>query len=304
MILDLAEQADKTGVSVRRCGKWIVATDPLEEEKLERMRKHCEGLGVKTRYLGEAERAMEPHVRGTAVLEVGATSIVDSHSLLRYLEGEIDQHGGLVMKGCEVLSVTREGTSYLLQTSRGPIHSEVVVNCAGHQAHKVWCNLGGPTAVDNVILVHGMYAKPSKGCFRKGLVSRLVYPCPLENLSGLGTHCTIDIEGHVRFGPDVSYEIDTEDMYRPIHHELRLDAMRHALRRYLTVSEEFLASLEYDYSGVRPKLSRKCEGAKDFVIRHEEANGFPGWINTLGIESPGLTASLAIAKEVANLLNL
>jgi len=131
----------------------------------------------------------------------------------------------------------------------------------------------------------------------KSLVNRLTYPVPEKNLAGLGVHTTLDLAGHMRLGPDTKYISDPYDFAVP--EDLR-DSFYEKGKRYLPTLEK--DRLYPDYAGMRPKLSGPGEGFRDFLIEEESAKGFPGFINLIGIESPGLTASLAIAELVAHKL--
>ncbi|KAK9712720.1 hypothetical protein K7432_006940 [Basidiobolus ranarum] len=129
-------------------------------------------------------------------------------------------------------------------------------------------------------------------------VSRLIYPCPEKNLAGLGTHLTVDLAGKMKFGPDVKYINDPNDYH--IEEGERLDDFLNAIREYLPeVRQEGLYA---DYAGIRPKLQAPGDPFRDFVIREEIDNNLPGFINCVGIESPGLTSSLAIGEMVETIL--
>ena len=137
---------------------------------------------------------------------------------------------------------------------------------------------------------------------KRGVVSRLVYPVPPKNLAGLGVHVTVELDGAARFGPDVEPVERPETWAAPDYRvdESRRAAFFRAARGYLDgFAEDDLAP---DQSGVRPKLSRAGEPARDFVIAEESARGMPGWVNLVGIESPGMTCALEIAARVATLL--
>jgi len=132
------------------------------------------------------------------------------------------------------------------------------------------------------------------------LVKRLAYPIPPKNLAGLGVHVTVDLAGRMRFGPDTLW-IQRNDDYSIGSSEKRLQEVYEAVKTYMPSVQ--LEKLFFDYTGIRPKISKADEPPKDFFIKEESSNGFPGFVNLLGIESPGLTSSLAIADYVAELLN-
>eukprot|EP00741_Cyanophora_paradoxa_P012188 tig00020603_g11776.t1 len=296
----LYETCERHGVPHRRLGKWIVAQDDEEAAFLSRMHEKAASLGVPTRFLSEAERQRdEPLVRCKEALLSPETGIVDSHALMMHLEGAAEAAGGAVVTGTEVTRIERDGDSYLVHTKQSgdedfTLRARTVVNCAGLHADKVArAAMGEATPPEyRLRLCRGIYF----GVSGPAPVRRLVYPCPEHNLAGLGVHATLDMGGRMRLGPDVeyvdaiSYEVD----------EGRRNAFWKAALRYLPSLRA--DQLFPDYAGIRPKLSGPGEAARDFVIAEESARGFPGLVNLVGIESPGLTSALAIAEVVAEKL--
>ncbi|EEQ92385.1 FAD dependent oxidoreductase [Blastomyces dermatitidis ER-3] len=305
----------------KRTPKWILAQDAEQRERLQRLHEHAERLGVPTRFLGTAEMARrEPDVRARAgVLESPSTGIVDSHALMARLHGEFEEGGGDVALLTAVSGVEKMGPGggYRIYTRpAGPgreaevagwvegadgeeettITAETVINAAGHNA----------CAISNMLLpparhVHPAYAKGTYFSYAASSPKprTLLYPAPKSGLGGLGTHLTLDMTGQVRFGPDVEWVDGPEDLVPNVG---RLEEAVREIREYLPgVRPE---AIGLDYCGVRPKLAGKegeDKGAfRDFVIREEE--GFEGFVNLLGIESPGLTSALAIGERVGELL--
>ena len=186
---------------------------------------------------------------------------------------------------------TIDGSRYDLEVNNGEyrVSSRVVVNSAGLQSDR----LAALPGID--IDREGYRLKLCKGSYFSASppprLRHLVYPVPTPKHEGLGVHATIDLGGRVRFGPDVEY-VDIID-YRV--DEGKRDAFHESILTYLPLLAK--ESLNPDMSGIRPKLQGPGEDIRDFVIREESRLGLPGWVNLIGIESPGLTACLAIAKQ-------
>ena len=283
-------------------------------EALQRIHEFAREVGIPTRFLGREEvREREPDVRARAgVLESASTGIVDSHGLMSFLEGEIQKNGGEVAYRTGVVGIERDGASgeYEVRTrSAGAggelegeemvITAEVLVNSAGL----------GAVGVSNMLLPEERQrtAYFAKGTYFSYAGSRpkprtLVYPAPVPGHGGLGTHLTLDLSRppRVRFGPDVEW-VDDKGDYTP--NEKRMEAALDDIQEYLPGVER--EKIEVDYCGIRPKLGREGaatsgKGFQDFYIREEE--GYAGFVNLLGIESPGLTSCLAIGEYVEELL--
>lgn len=296
----LYEFCEQRGLPHRRCGKLIVATSEAQRETLEALRAAGQANGVEQLELitADAARAVEPQLHCVAALRSGATGIVDSHALMLALQGELESAGGVVAFDAPVLS--GEGGSNGVRLSVGgaqpmDIVAGLVINCAGLHAQEVAAAVGGiaPGAVPPRFFAKGnYYALTGRSPF-----SRLIYPVPEPG--GLGVHLTIDLGGQARFGPDVEW-IAAPAPGRPFDYRVdprRADAFYAAIRRYWPALPD--GALQPAYSGIRPKISGPGEPAADFVIQGEAEHGVPGLVNLFGIESPGLTASLAIAEDVA-----
>lgn len=293
----------------RNTGKWIVAQDQTQLEALQKVHDHAISLDIPTRFLSrnEAQRR-EPDVRAEAgVLESPSTGIVDSHALMQFLQGEFEDAGGICAFKSPVSRVTplnsgRDGWEIAVPATEGAaeettITAETVINSTGLHA----------IPLSNSILPKDRHLKPfyAKGSYFSYSISHpkpstLVYPAPIPGHGGLGTHLTLDMSGRVRFGPDVEWTDDPTD-YRP--NGSRLSAALDDIQAYLPGVDRDAVGL--DYVGIRPKLGKAGSvtsglGFVDFWIKKEE--GFEGFVNLLGIESPGLTSALAIAEEVEELL--
>ena len=289
--------------------KWILAQDAQQHEELWKTHVLANAIGVPTHFVSLSEaKEREPDVRVVeAVLESPTTGIVDSHALMSFLEADIQAKGGDIAFHTSVTSIQpldSGSAGYTINTASlstsevVSVTAETFINSAGL----------GAVPLSNHILPASRQIQPfyAKGTYFSYSAPRprpkiLLYPAPTGG-ANLGTHLTMDLTGAIRFGPDVEWVDDPSD--------LSVNASR--LPAALDAIETFLPGIQrekvtVDYCGVRPKLGRgsavargKNDGFSDFIIRKEE--GFEGFINLLGIESPGLTSSLAIADMVDDLL--
>ncbi len=294
----LYEACEKRNIPFRRTGKLIVATKPEEEGALEALLGKAQLNGVDDLLLlsGRVVHSLEQEVIASAGLLSPSTGIIDSHRLMRsLLVGAAQQGVTTALRSC-VTAARFDGVLYDLEVNGGDyrVSTRVVVNSAGLQSDRVAALAGIDVDREGYRLKHykGSYFSASP----PPRIRHLVYPVPTPKHEGLGVHATIDLGGRVRFGPDVEY-VDGID-YRV--DEGKRDAFHESILTYLP----FLAkeSLSPDMCGIRPKLQGPGEDVRDFVISEESRLGLPGWVNLVGIESPGLTACLAIAKHVSNLV--
>ena len=284
------------GVNHRRCGKLIVATDATQVEALRQLRVRAETNGVADLQWLSAEEAvrLEPRLHCTAALLSPTTGIVDSHGLMRALCMDTEAAGASVVLKSPVLGgrSTTEGLEVKVGGQEPmTLLAKRVFNCAGLGALALAWTFEG---IQQNIL------PPLPRQFAKGNYyslsgaapfSRLVYPVPSHG--GLGVHLTLDLGGQARFGPDVEW-VDREDYDVDLH---RADGFYAEVRKYWPELPE--GALQPAYAGIRPKLHGPGEAVPDFLIQREDAHGLPGLVNLFGIESPGLTACLALAEEVA-----
>ncbi len=297
----LYARCERLGIPHRRLGKLVVASDAAETERLESLRARGTANGAPGLRLldGRELRRLEPAVCGVAALESPATGIVDANTLALSYAAEAESHGASLVLRAEVLGVERRGGLYRVEVrdadgARIDLASGAVVNAAG------LCSDALAEAAGFDVDALGYRLHPCKGDYfslAPGAplrVSRLVYPVPAG--PGLGVHATLDLGGRIRFGPDAEY-------VERIHYEVdpaKREGFARAVARYLPgVRAEWLSP---DYAGVRPRLAAPGEPFRDFVVAEESAAGWPGFVNLIGIESPGLTAAPAIAERVVDLL--
>jgi L-2-hydroxyglutarate oxidase LhgO len=284
-------------VNHKRIGKVIVATDHDQIAGLEKYRKQAEINGVDDlRPLSAGELAeLEPAVRGVAGFLSPSTGIIDSHGLMLAYLGDAEQHGAALALASPVISGAVMDGGILLNVGGGESMSIVcntVINAAGLHAQAVGRGIKGlpaRTVPPTFYAIGHYYTLAGAAPFK-----RLIYP--VARRDWLGVHVTIDLGGQVKFGPDFSW-IDSID-YR--FDESRTQAFYEAIRRYYPGLQD--GALQPGYTGIRPKIHGPGESAPDFVIQGPHDHGVAGLVNLYGIESPGLTSSLAIADYVAELL--
>jgi len=290
----LYEFCARYGVPHRRCGKLIVATSAAQESNLLSIQRAAAANGVALTHLdGKAVREMEPDVTAVSGLLSPLTGIIDSHAYMFALIGLIESHGGTVVYGSRVsrMWLQRDGIAIGVNGEPPSLLAGAVVNCAGLAATAVAAAVEGlpQSSIPTSYLAKGNYFTVDG----RAPFTHLVYPIPEPG--GLGIHLTLDLAGRARFGPDVEW-IQTLDYAVD---QRRGDAFYAAVRRYWPGLPD--GSLRAAYSGVRPKISGPGEPAADFRIDAPPGPDIP-LVNLFGIESPGLTASLAIADHVTQLL--
>ncbi|KAH7238299.1 FAD dependent oxidoreductase [Fusarium tricinctum] len=306
----LYELCEKHDVGHRRLGKWIVAQNDAQRETLEKIHALCENdLGVPTRWVsGEEVKRDGEGVRAACALESPTTGIVDSHGLMLCLQGLFEDSGGVSALNSPVMNITPLGSKpgsegweiEVKDAATGEtssITAETLINAAGLGAVVVHNMIVPSDQRQELYYAKGNYFSYSAS---QPKVSRLIYPVPEPGIAGLGTHLTLDLAGRLRFGPDVEWIEDPNDL---AVNAARLPQAITEIQRYLPGIDA--SALVADYAGIRPKLASqddvlKGKGFHDFIIRKEA--GYEGWVNLLGIESPGLTSSLAIAEMVQGLL--
>jgi L-2-hydroxyglutarate oxidase LhgO len=286
------------GVPHRKCGKLIVATEDAEVAKMEAILKQGQANGVEDFKMidGAAARAMEPHVSCVAALHSPETGIVDSHSFMRALQGDLEDRGGAIAFNTNVERLIHTQAGWVVRFSgseSGELAVDAVVNSAGLGAQALARHTEDypEKRVPRLVLARGNYY----GYAGRPAFSRLIYPAPRID-GGLGTHVTLDLAGRMRFGPDVEW-IDKEDYN--VNPE-RAKSFYASIRRYWPGLPD--NSLQPDYAGIRPKLTGPGEPAADFMIEGPAQHGLPGLVQLFGIESPGLTSSLSLAEDVVGYL--
>ncbi|KAF1047823.1 NAD(P)/FAD-dependent oxidoreductase [Xylophilus sp.] len=287
--------AAERDVPHRRCGKLIVATGAAQEGALDAIVAHAAANGVAgLRRLTAAEaQALEPALACTAALLSPDTGIVDSHGLMRALQGDVESAGGWVALHTPGLGGEATADGVLLRTGGGTeLLARTLVNAAGLGAQALARSIAG---LDAAHVPPSHYAKGSYFTLAgRAPFSRLIYSVP--EAAGLGVHLTLDLGGQARFGLDVQWVDSPADL---VVDPARGDAFYAEVRRYWPALPD--GALRPGYAGIRPKIQGPGEPACDFVIQGPAEHGVPGLMNLFGIESPGLTSALAIGERVAAL---
>ncbi len=281
------------GVPHRNCGKLIVATNDVESQKLAEIKGRAEANGVEgMRPLTAQEAiALEPNLQCTAALFSPTTGIVDSHSYMLALQGDAESHGAIFAFHSPVLRGRATESGIELEvggTEPMNLRCRLVINSAGLHAPTLAKKIAGMPSerVPTAYYAKGNYFTLTG----RSPFSRLIYPVPVPG--GLGVHITVDMGGQAKFGPDVEW-IDGIDYSVDGH---RADKFYDAVRRYWPGLKD--GALQPGYSGIRPKIVPPGAPAQDFVVQGPADHGVPGLVNLFGIESPGLTASLALGDLV------
>lgn len=297
------EICEREAIPHKKLGKFIVATDYKEAEKLEILLKNGEGNGIADlKMLSKQEiKELEPHINAVAAIFSPSTGIIDSHALMRYYVRKAKWGGAIIAYNAKVVRIEKISDGYQVTieepTGNFSFTTRVLINCAGLGSDRI-AELAGIDIIEagyKLYFCKGEYFRVGNG--KNTLAKRLIYPVPPSKGGGLGIHVTLDLQGRMRLGPNVRYvdEIDyTVD-----------DGQKKAFYESVV---KFLPFIEYDdvepeTAGIRPKLEEPQGNFRDFVIRHEYDKGLPGLINLIGIESPGLTACPAIAKYVADMVD-
>ena len=289
----LYQYCEERSIEFRRCTKLIVATLPDQIDTLKEIqgKAAANGVGDLEMLSGNEATALESELNCVSALLSPSTGIIDSHGVMLAYQGEAEDHGAMIAFMSPVIGgVVREDAIELEVGGETPMRltCELLVNSAGLYAPTLLKQFDGfPTEhVPKAYYAKGNYYS----LIGKSPFSRLIYPVPEPG--GLGVHITIDLGGQARFGPDVEWVDDIEYSVDPERSEKFYDAVR----TYWPGLED--GALVPGYCGIRPKITGPGKEAADFIVQGPLVHGVPGLVNLLGIESPGLTASLAIAERV------
>lgn len=295
----LYEICEKNNIFCRKTGKLIIATCNSEIEKLEELLKCGKTNGVPgLKLISEKEvRKIEPEIKAKAALYSPSTGIIDTHELMKYFLQEARSKGVEILYETEVVDIKKLSSGYEVRIRESgeetTFISDVVINCAGLSSDLIAQMIG--IDIENC----GYVLKYCKGTYfqvyKPYSIKHLIYPAPSK--VSLGIHIVLDKTGRIRLGPDAEY----------IRKKIDYDVDPSKKAFFYNSVKDFLPfinedDLSPDIAGIRPKLQGPEEDFKDFVIREEKDKGYPGFINLIGIESPGLTACPSIAKYVHKII--
>jgi len=289
----LYDYCEKHKINHRKTTKLIVSTNEEEEKQLEKIIKNANRCGVDGLSIISKDdvKKLEPEVNATAAILSATTGILDAHGLMDALENEAKTSGCMFSYLSEVTGIEMVKNGYIIEVNNEyDFLSRIVINCAGLEC----ATIADMAGFD--IKKCGYTIYPCKGEYyylkRKTNVKRLIYPVPMKDHTGLGTHITLDLSNRVKFGPN-AYYVDSIDYH--------IDDTYH--REFFDAGRKLLPFIEYDdivpdMTGIRPKIQGENDPVKDFIIKDEAEACYPGFINLIGIESPGLTSCLAIGEYV------
>jgi len=298
----LYRYAEERGIAYRRCGKLVVATSKAQLPALRQVIEAAGRNGVTDLQWLEADaaHALEPALSCVAAVLSPSTGIIDSHGYMLALQGDLEAAGGMIAFASPVERVRCGADGHVVEVGgegAGELQARVVVNAAGLWAPALAGRLDGLAAphVPRAYFAKGnYYALAGRAPF-----SRLIYPVP--EAAGLGVHLTLDLGGQARFGPDVEWiEPDAQGRLDYRVDPRRAERFYAEIRRYWPALPD--EALQPAYSGVRPKIQAPGEPARDFVLQGPAEHGVAGLVNLFGIESPGLTAALALGEAVAGMV--
>ena len=292
----LYNYCEERNIPYQRIGKLIVASNTADFPKLDAVQSQAQRNGVKDmRLIDRAQAlALEPHVKCEAALLSPSTGIIDSHSLMVSYQADIEAHGGVVVTHSRVTSVTIRDSGFTLdvQGTEDRIDCHTLINSTGLWAEQFARSI---RQFDSAMIKTIKFAKGHYFSYQgKSPFDHLVYPLPVDG--GLGVHATNDMGGSARFGPDVDWINSVDYSFD----ESRLNLFADAIRSYFPALD--ISRLAPAYTGIRPKLSGPGDPPEDFLIQGSLTHGVKNLVNLFGIESPGLTSSLAIGDYVVELL--
>lgn len=301
----LYDYCKKYEVPYRNCGKLIVATSEKEIDIIEGIRQTAIRNGVNDLVMFGKEQIaeLEPNIFAVKAIYSPSTGIVDSHSLMKQYETNAINNGCQIVYGSEVTGIKQIQNGYKIELldadkEKYSFTTRIIINSAGLTSDKISEMAGIKDDNLKILFCKGEYFRINPP--KNKLINRLVYPVPHQNMEGIGIHVTIDMGGGVKLGPDVKYL--ESNVY-----DYKLTASKQ--EAFFKSAKKFLPFLEFDdiapeMAGIRPKIQKPGEPLRDFYMMEETGRGYPGFINLIGMESPGLTSSIAIAKYVEKLIDM
>ena len=300
----LYEYCDIKKIPYNKCGKLIIAQNEKEKNELFTLEANAQALQINYSFLNKRDiQNREPMIDADYALHIKNTGVIDSHRFMSSMYQEICDANISVAYKTEVIDITLLSNGYSIKiknpdSSFSQITTKIIINCAGLFTNNISSMVGLTDANSVLHFWKGSYFWISNR--KANSIKSLIYPVPDKQLSGLGIHTTKGIDGRVKVGPDTEYlgKEQEFDYLVDINKKLKF---YESCKKYLPFLE--LEDLQPDFAGIRPKLQKPNEKVKDFIIQNEKTKGYNNFINLNGIESPGLTSSLAIGKYVTHIIN-
>ncbi len=295
----LYELCERNGIAYHKCGKIIVATNALEAEELEKLYRRGRDNGVPLKMLSRTEmKELEPNIKGISAFLSPTTGIVDSYSLMRYFLGKTRDNGAQIAHKTKVIGIEKAVDGYKVVVAELSGHSSlltrVVINCAGLYSDRV-AEMAGINIDEANYRLHWCKAEYySVGGAKNRLINRLIYPVPMD--ISVGVHVCLDVNWRLRLGPLFYY---VNEISYKLSDSRKRDFLDSSIMKALPFIEP--ADLQPESASIMAMLQGPGERFRDFIIEHEYNRGLPGFINLVGIETPGLTSSLAIARYVSHM---
>lgn len=289
----LYQYCQEYAIAHQQCGKLIVATNEQQLAQLKSIQQKALGNGVHLNWLDQAQlKQKEPNVQGIAALFSTYTGIIDTTQYAQQLASDILNNGSFIGQQQQVTAIERQDDGFIVEINQNEaIQCRYLVNVGGLFAQSIAHLL----ACKNIPPIH--YCKGQYFSYQgQSPFNHLVYPLPPANNTGLGIHATLNLDGSCKFGPDAHY---VEQLDYSVNSDSKADFIGSIQQYFPSINSDLLQA---DYSGIRPKLAASGQAMQDFAIHDQRHHGISNLINLYGIESPGLTASLAIADYVLECL--
>jgi len=288
----IVEFAKAHSIDHKVCGKLVVISDSNQMNELEALKENGAGNGVEGLSILSKESAarQEPHITSAGALWVPSAGIIDSHGVMHRLEYLLREKEGVVVYNSEVTAIEKDGPGYHItfKDLDYQAKSPIVINSAG-----LWCDAISKMVGINDYELHMCKGEYYKTSLYRNAIKSLIYPLPTD--ISLGIHIVLHLDGSISFGPNAYYVDEIDYHMDDSHKEYYLEHINH----YLKLDAE---NLSEDFTGIRPKIQAPGEPPQDFIIKNEAEKGYPNFINLIGIESPGLTSSFAIADYILEIL--
>ena len=300
----LYKYCKEKNIKYNRCGKYVIGFTIEDKIRLNRIKQNAKNDNIESVFLCREElKELEPNLNANYALFFKNSGVIDSHDLMNNINKDALNNDVDIVYKTEVEKIKKIKDGYELKIinpdgKKDRISTKILINSTGLNAFKIFKTLSTDDFNYKLFFWKGEYFSINSN--KNKLLNSLIYPLPMKNNVGLGIHTIIDINGRFRLGPSAEYLGDFFNGDYSVNSSNK-SLFFDSVKSYLPFLE--LSDLSPDFSGVRPKLQMPGQPIRDFVIRNEKDRGLPNFINLIGIESPGLTASLAIGNYVKDIIN-